>query len=55
VGKPSGIWHGVEGRKLTAVEAGKEVVLVAQVQSSSSEVGTWMEELKCLKCRCTLT
>lgn len=53
-GKPSSIWRGVERRKLTAVQVGKEVVVIAQVQSSSSEVGTWMEELKYLKCGCTL-
>lgn len=45
----------MEGRKLTAAEVGKEVVVAAQMQGLSSEVGTWMEELKYLKCRCTLT
>lgn len=54
MGKPSSIWRGVEGSELTVVEVGKEVVVVAQVQSSSREVGTWMEELKYLKCKRTL-
>lgn len=30
-GKPSSAWHGVEGRKLTAAEGGKEAVVVARV------------------------
>lgn len=32
-------WHGVEGGKLAAVEAGKEVVVVAQVWSSGTGPG----------------
>lgn len=52
--KPRSIGHGVEGRKPATVEVGKEVVVVAQVQSLGSEVGTWMEDLKRVKLRCTL-
>lgn len=36
------------------LEVGKEVVVVAQVQSLGSKVGTWMEELKRVKHRCAL-
>lgn len=32
-GKSLSIWHGEEGRKLAAVEAGQEVMVVAQVWS----------------------
>lgn len=53
-GKPASIWCGVEWSKLTAAEVGKQVVVIDQVQSLSSEVGTWMEEFTYFKCRCAL-
>lgn len=40
------------GQRRMALRAGKEAVVVAQVQSLSSEAGTWVEELKAVKCRC---
>lgn len=31
-GRPASTWHGVEGRKLAAVEVGEEVVVVVVAQ-----------------------